>query len=76
MENNMLQHFKYLGYQPGISFHVGAHKFEELHHYQELGFNQVYWFDPIDDYLPESLPQGHMYFKVLISQAPSPLVLS
>jgi hypothetical protein len=66
MENDLGKYFPLLGWKAGVSFHVGAHKFEELPAYVKLGFIRVLWFDPIPDYLPKVLPAGHAFYSELI----------
>ena len=66
MENDLYKYFTKLGWNSGVAFHVGAHKFEELDSYVNLRFSRVLWFDPISDFCPPSLPKGHSFHKQLI----------
>jgi len=47
--------------------HVGAHKFEELDFYQSFQSIRVLWIDPLDIYLPSSLPTGHSYLRYFVT---------
>jgi hypothetical protein len=66
VENDLYKYFTKLGWTSGLAFHVGAHKFEELNSYVSLGFSRVIWFDPISEFCPSSLPNGHTFHKILI----------
>lgn len=66
MENDLQKYFTKLGWTSGLAFHVGAHKFEELDSYVDLNFSRVLWFDPILDFCPRTLPNGHTFHRQLI----------
>jgi hypothetical protein len=71
MQNNVAKYFPLLKYSSGIVFHVGAHKFEELDAYVQLEMPRVLWFDPIPNYVPPILPQGHTFYAELIMNTES-----
>jgi hypothetical protein len=58
---------KKLGFKLENVIHVGAHKFEELNFYQTIQSQRVLWVDPLDIYLPNSLPMGHSFLKRFVT---------
>jgi hypothetical protein len=47
--------------------HVGAHKFEELDFYQTIQSQKILCVDPLDVYLPNSLPIGHSFLRRFVT---------
>jgi len=58
---------KKLGFKLDNVIHVGAHKFEELNFYQTIQSQKVLWVDPLDIYLPNSLPIGHSFLRRFVT---------
>ena len=69
MKMSLVLATRLLGYIPGSVLHVGAHKFEEMEDYLSLGFSDVIWFDPIEQFKPPRLPVGHSFERVAITNS-------
>ena len=58
---------KKMDFQLAYVIHIGAHKFEELNDYQSILTKEVIWVDPLETFLPDSLPPGHSFLKYFVT---------